>query len=198
MAKLSKKQQAFIQEYLIDLNATQAAIRAGYSSHTAHEQGAQLLAKLSIRAEVDKAMAIRSRRTGISQDRVLHEVAKIAFADIKDFVSFYTAKTVVDYDDNGAPIVDYKQVVEVKPSSEVDGTLISEISIAKDGTLKFKLHDKGAALDKLGKHLGMFVDRMEHTGKDGGPIQTQVDLSGLSIDDLRQMEAILSKAKKPD
>ena len=151
----------YIEEYLIDLNQTAAAIRAGYSPRTAAEQAVRLMKIPKVKAAIEVAQAKLSRRTGISQDRVLAEYAKIAFADIKDFISFYTAKTVVDYDDNGAPIVDYKQIVDVKPSSEVDGTLINEVSISKDGTLKFKLHDKGAALDKLGKHLGMFVERQE-------------------------------------
>ena len=79
MAKLTKKQKLFVDEYLIDLNATQAAIRAGYSVKTANEQGSQNLAKLSIQEEIAKAMAERSRRTGVNQDRVVMELAKLAF-----------------------------------------------------------------------------------------------------------------------
>ena len=71
MAKLTAKQQRFVEEYLIDLNATQAAIRAGYSPKTANEQGARLLANASVQEAIAKAMAERSRRTGISQDRVI-------------------------------------------------------------------------------------------------------------------------------
>ena len=80
--KLTEKQKRFVEEYLIDLNATQAAIRAGYSPKTANEQGTQNLAKLSIQDAVAKAMAERSRRTGINQDRVLQELAKLAFVKI--------------------------------------------------------------------------------------------------------------------
>ena len=75
---LTPKQARFIEEYLIDLNATQAAIRAGYSKKTANEQGAQLLAKLSIRQAVAEAQAIRSKRTEITQDEVIQGLKKEA------------------------------------------------------------------------------------------------------------------------
>ena len=80
-AKLTEKQQRFVDEYLIDLNATQAAIRAGYSVKTANEQGSQNLAKLSIQQAIAKQMAERSKRTGINQDRVVLELAKIALVN---------------------------------------------------------------------------------------------------------------------
>ena len=75
---LTPKQACFVEEYLIDLNATQAAIRAGYSAKTANEQGAQLLAKLSIRQAVAEAQAIRSKRTEITQDEVIQGLKKEA------------------------------------------------------------------------------------------------------------------------
>ena len=75
--KLTPKQARFVEEYLIDLNATQGAIRAGYSAKTANEQGAQLLAKLSIRGAVAEAQAIRSKRTEITQDEVRLERANL-------------------------------------------------------------------------------------------------------------------------
>ena len=76
---MTAKQERFVEEYLIDLNATQAAIRAGYSPKTANEQGARLLAKVSVQTAISKAQAERSRRTGINQDRVIRELAKVAF-----------------------------------------------------------------------------------------------------------------------
>ena len=89
---ITKKQKRFVEEYLIDLNATQAAIRAGYSVNTAQEQGYQLLQKTSVQQEIAKAMAERSRRTGINQDRVLLELAKIAFANIGDIMDYDKGK----------------------------------------------------------------------------------------------------------
>lgn len=157
--KLTEKQKRFVEEYLIDLNATQSAIRAGYSENTAMEQGYQLLQKTSVQNAIQEAMNKRSKRTEITQDRVLQELAKVGFADIKDYLSFRTGKTVVGYED-GDPIVDYSHIIELRDSEEVDGSVISEVSL-KDGALKFKLHDKMKALNDIGRHLGMFVDKQE-------------------------------------
>lgn len=88
---MTKKQKRFVEEYLIDLNATQAAIRAGYSPATAKEIGCENLTKPNISEAIAKAMAERSRRTGVNQDRVLQELAKIAFAKITDAVDLKTA-----------------------------------------------------------------------------------------------------------
>ena len=78
---MTKKQKRFVEEYLIDLNATQAAIRAGYSPTTAKEIGCENLTKPNISEAIAKAMAERSRRTGVNQDRVLQELAKIKMYD---------------------------------------------------------------------------------------------------------------------
>lgn len=86
MAKLTEKQQRFVEEYLIDLNGTQAAIRAGYSARTANEQASRLLANVSVQQAVSERMAERSKRTGVSQDRVILELAKIAFLKMTDVV----------------------------------------------------------------------------------------------------------------
>lgn len=87
--KLNPKQQRFVDEYLIDLNATQAAIRAGYSPKTATAIASENLSKPSISAAIACAMAERSKRTGITQDRVLNELAKVAFLNITDVVDEY-------------------------------------------------------------------------------------------------------------
>lgn len=87
---LTEKQQRFVDEYLVDLNATQAAIRAGYSPHTANEQGAQLLAKLSIQNAVREARIAQQKRTAITADTVLMEIANIALADARELVEVKT------------------------------------------------------------------------------------------------------------
>lgn len=91
---LTKKQKRFVEEYLIDLNATQAAIRAGYSPDTAKSIGCENLTKPDISAAISKAQAERSRRTGINQDRVIRELAKVAFLNPVD---------VIDMDEAVAP-----------------------------------------------------------------------------------------------
>jgi phage terminase small subunit len=152
---LTDKQKRFIEEYLIDLNATQAAIRAGYSPKTAHEQGAQLLAKLSIRSEIDKAIAERSKRTGITQDRILRELAKVAFVNAADVINLDEAKIHdnIDRDDTAAIAS-----VKVKTIPTEEGDIVER---------EVKTYDKLKALELLGKHLGMFTDKISISGDMG-------------------------------
>lgn len=171
MTKLTDKQQAFVNEYLIDLNATQAAIRAGYSVKTAEQQGHQLLKKTSVSEAIAKAMAKRSRRTGVSQDRIIQQLAKIAFSDMKDVMEWRTVEyPLTDFE--GKPILDPDGNQErdphlrisLKESSEVDGSIIQEISeVHKGGSITHtvKLNDRMKALDLLGKHLGMWTDKQQ-------------------------------------
>ena len=146
---MTQKQKRFIEEYLIDLNATQAAIRAGYSPDTAKSIGSENLTKPDIQARIAKAMAERSRRTGVNADRVVMELAKIAFANIGDVADLKTGeiKKEVLTEDTAAI-----QSVKVKTFGE-DG-LEREIKMA----------DKLKALELLGRHLGMFKDKVELSG----------------------------------
>ena len=149
---LTEKQKLFVEEYLIDLNATQAAIRAGYSVKTAEQTGYQLLQKTSVSDEIAKAMAKRSRRTGINQDRVLMELAKIALVNPKDVINSEDGSVREDADKNDLACI---QSVKVKVSSGEKGTLIEN---------EVKLNDKVRALELLGKHLGMWKDKVEVSG----------------------------------
>lgn len=163
--KLTDKQKKFVEEYLVDLNATQAAIRAGYSKKTADKTAAKLVVKSCIKNAISEEIAKRSKRTEITQDRVLKELAKIGFADIKDYLQYRTEKTQIATNDEGEPIIGYREIIDIKTSEEVDGTIINEVSISKDGTFKFKLYDKLSALEKMGKHLGMFTEKVDNTGE---------------------------------
>lgn len=145
---MTKKQKRFVEEYLIDLNATQAAIRAGYSPHTAKDIGCENLAKPNIAAAISQAMAERSRRTGINQDRVLQELARIGFAKITDVVDPETAKIRVDASDDDLACI---QSIKIKPN---------EFGTERE----VKLYDKKSALVDLGKHLGLFKDKLELNG----------------------------------
>ena len=171
---LTDKQARFVEEYLVDLNATQAAIRAGYSEETARAIGSENLSKPDIADAVAKAKADRSERTGITSDRVLEELGKIAFADIRKAVRWGRNpidETSENADPNGLGIFP----VSLVPSEDIDddtAAAVSEVSLTQSG-IKIKMHDKKAALVDVGKHLGMFKERVEHTGKDGGPIQTR-------------------------
>ena len=145
---MTKKQKRFVEEYLIDLNATQAAIRAGYSPDTAGSIGAENLKKPEIKSRIDKAMAERSRRTGINQDRVLQELARIGFAKITDVVDPDTAEIRPDASDDDLACI---QSIKIKPN---------EFGTERE----VKLYDKKSALVDLGKHLGLFKDKLELTG----------------------------------
>lgn len=153
--KLTDKQKRFCEEYLVDLNATQAAIRAEYSEKTAKSIGAENLSKPYLQEEIQRLMKERSDRTEITADRVLEELAHIAFDDIKNYLSFKTVKTKVGHED-GEDIIDYKTVVDLKDSDDIDTRNVAEIQQGKDGQFKFKLYCKDNALVQLGKHLGMF------------------------------------------
>ena len=114
MSKLTPKQKKFCNEYLIDLNATQAAIRAGYSKKTANEQGARLLARVSVTEYLQKRLADRQQRTEITQDRVLQELAGIGFADAMD----YARVEEKEGRDLAGHRVKYK-VVELSPTEQI-------------------------------------------------------------------------------
>lgn len=146
---MTDRQAAFCQEYLIDLNATQAAIRAGYSPKTANEQGAQLLANLSIRREIDRLKAERSRRTGITADRVLQELARIAFVNPAEVIDLEMGDIRADVCQDDAAAI-----ASVKGKSTPAGSREFEI----------RFQDKVRALELLGKHLGLFGDKLSIEG----------------------------------
>jgi phage terminase small subunit len=159
---LTAKQQCFVAEYLIDLNATQAATRAGYSARTANEQGARLLAKASVQAALSEAMKARETRTHITQDRVLAELAKIGFADIRKAVRWGEGVAVTNEMTNTTEIVNGVALVGSEEIDDATAASISEVSQTAQG-IKIKMHDKRAALVDIGRHLGMFTDKLDAT-----------------------------------
>lgn len=167
---LNAKQRRFVDEYLKDLNATQAAIRAGYSAKTANEQAARLLAKVSVQKFIAERMKAREKRTEITQDKVLAELAKIGFSDIRKAVKWGEGIAVKDPDSGVVEIANGVSLVGSDQIDDATAASISEVSQTAQG-LKIKMHDKRAALVDIGRHLGMFKDKVEVTGKDGGPIQ---------------------------
>ena len=148
MAKLTIKQQCFVNEYLIDLNATQAAIRAGYSAKTADAQGSRMLANVKVQQAISEAMAKRSRRTGVNQDRVVLELAKIAFVKMTDVVDSDGAIREDATDDDLACI----ESIKVKRSDTDTGSSEER---------EVKVASKLKALELLGKHLGMWNDKLD-------------------------------------
>lgn len=149
MAKLTEKQKRFCEEYLIDLNATQAAIRAGYSVESAGSIGSENLSKPEIRARVESAMAERSKRTGITADRVLQELGKIAFVNPTDLINSddgSVKETATDEDRAAIAAIRVKQI----PTE-------SGMGVERE----IRMADKLKALEMCGRHLGMFKDNPE-------------------------------------
>ena len=146
---LTPKQAAFVKEYLIDKNATQAAIRAGYSAKTADRIGPELLGKTCVEAAVNRNLIKQQERTEVTADRVLRELAAIAFADTRRL---------------------YREDGSIKSPGELDDRTASALAgidteerDGEDGyrayTRKVKQWDKVKALELLGKHLGLYPTR---------------------------------------
>lgn len=162
---MTPKQQRFVAEYLIDLNATQAAIRAGYSTKRADAIGYENLRKPEIAKAIEEAQQKRAERTEITQDRVLKELAKIGFSDIRKVIKWGNTEVRMQ-DEESSAMVEHHGIAIID-SSEIDddtAAAISEVSQGKEG-IKVKLHDKKGALVDIGRHLGMFTDRLDITSK---------------------------------
>ena len=136
---LNARQLRFVDEYLIDLNATQAAIRAGYSEKTAQQIGSRLLSNVVIAAEIATRQSVRAEKLNITAEYILGRLQE--------------------------NVERAMQVEEVKvfnhSTKELEGT----------GEYVYEGAVANRALELLGKHIGLFPDRHEHTGKNGGPVQ---------------------------
>lgn len=149
---MTEKQKRFCEEYLVDLNATQAAIRAGYSPSAARNIGSENLSKPDIRARIDTEIAKRSRRTGVNADRVIQELAKIAFVKATDVIDPDTAEIRRNASEEDKACI---AVVKVKTSSGESSDSVER---------EVRMCDKLKALELLGKHLGMFTDKLNVEG----------------------------------
>ena len=165
---MTDKQKRFCEEYLIDLNATQAAIRAGYSEKTAKEIGCENLSKPNIAEYIQQLQQERSERTQITSDKVLVEVARLAFSNIANFVKV-----------KGQAL----KVVDPALLPEDDSAAIASISQTANG-ITIKMHDKTANLDKLMRHLGMFERDNDQRKEER---EQPVDWSKLSDEALREI-----------
>lgn len=155
---LNPRQIRFCQEYVVDLNVTQAYIRAGYevnSSESASAAGSKLLTDIRVKALVERLQKDKARRLEIDSDRVLAELSRLAFSNIKGiFDGSDGLLRVVDLDDDMAAAVQSVKVTK-KPSGEQDENGNQQY----EDVVEYKLADKKSALDLLGKHLELFVDR---------------------------------------
>ncbi len=223
--ELNDKQKMFAQEYIIDFNATQAAIRAGYSKKTAGPQAGRLLKNVAIQAEIQESVRKRAERTGITADQVLKRWADLAYADPNELTSIivgscrfchghghqyqwrderefeeqqeeYFSKSDKEREKQHAPVMGggfgYKWRTQPHPDCPRCDGLGRSRAVIRDTTelstagkvlfagvketqngIEVKMHDQMGALLNVAKHLGMFPTKVEMTGKDGGPIETE-------------------------
>lgn len=181
---LTDNQERFCQEYLKDLNATQAAIRAGYSEklYSAEVQGCRLLSNIKVKARINELMDARQKRTEITSDVVLQEILLLAKTDLSRA-----------YDDNGK-LLPIKEIPEdirraiagVKVFEEFEGFGKDRVKIGE--VRELKLWDKPRALELLGKHLKLFTEKIEHSGS--------IKFDSISDDDLdKRINELLKKGE---
>lgn len=171
---MTEKQKIFADEYLIDLNATRA-YKVAYPNvkkdETAASAAARLLRNVNVQEYIDKRMKDREKRTEVTQDRVVQELASIAFAKVTDYVGIRSNGTT--------------SIVVMKSTDDLTDDQVRAIAGIKEGTngIEIKLNDKEKALELLGRHLGMFRDKIDVSGK----VETNDPFSGLTTEELRKI-----------
>ena len=164
------KQDLFVKEYLKDLNGTQAYIRAGYKAkdeNTAAVNASKLLRNTKVQEKIQVAMKEREKRTEITQDRVLKEIANLAFTD---------RTGIVNLKDNSLII---KNVDQLSPEQKAS---ISGVKETKFG-IEVTFYNKEKALEMLGRHLGMFTEKLEVKGE----LKSEDPFKGLSTEELKKV-----------
>lgn len=166
---LNPKQQAFVREYLLDLNATQAAIRAGYSENSAHVTGPRLLANARVAAAIDAGKSDRAERTEINADWMLKRLEAEANADLADL-----------YDESGAlkPIHQWPLIWRQGLVAGVDVELLKAEGQVVGEIAKVKLSDRAKRIEMIGRHINVqaFQVNVKHSG-DVGVVHTVADVA---------------------
>lgn len=151
---LTPKQARFVDEYLLDLNATQAYKRVyGCSDAVANANGSRLLVNASVQAALATRRIKLAVSTGITPERVLEELGRIGFSDMRKFTQ---------WGPSGVSLLDSATLDEESARCVAE---VSETTTKEGGSLKFKLHDKVGALTQIGRHFGMFTDKIEDVSK---------------------------------
>ncbi len=177
-AKLNHKQKVFVREYLIDGNATRAAIAAGYSPRAAESYGSQLLDNIKVAAEIEHLQSKQLSKLEITSEKALELAWRIASSNILDYVKV---------NEDGQADIDLNKV------RHEQGYAIQEITVDTTGgsgdgerrlvlRTRLKLAQKDAQLTNILKHFKLISDKIEAGGPDGGPIQTSLTVSFVSPD----------------
>lgn len=164
---LTQKQENFCLSYVEQGNASEA-YRQSYNAskmkpESVQRKACELMDNVNVTARIEELRAAAEKRTGITQDRVLRELAKIGFADLRKAVAWGKEIVVIDDETGETSVVNGVVLVGSESIDDDTAAAISEISQTAQG-IKIKLHDKRAALVDIGRHLNMFTDKVEHTG----------------------------------
>lgn len=176
MAKLTPKQERFVDEYLVDLNATAAARRAGYSEKTAEAIGYENLRKPQIMAAIQERQGELQGKLEITRETVLQELAAVAFANGTDFVTINRGGNLV------------VKATDQVPKEKLPA--VAGIKYAANGLgVEIKLHDKVRALELLGKHLGIFDAKSgKPSGGENNLLSAIMGVGEIDTDDLQEVE----------
>lgn len=166
---LNERQQAFVREYVIDFNGSAAARRAGYSEKTAGQHAERMLKNVEIKKAIEEAKAKVCKRAELTVDRIVQELERIAFGDLKNSVK---------WDSNGTNVRSSDELPDdvsatIAAIEEEETTTEFGVTSKTKRKVKVKHYDKLRALELLARYKGMLVDRKEITGKDGKPMQVQ-------------------------
>lgn len=166
---LTKKQQLFVDAYLIDPNGKKAAIAAGYAPGSAAIEATRLLKHAAVAAAIDRGQKLLAVKSGITPDMVIAELARIGFSDIRQVLEWRNRSEAL-FNDKGEPVDVPTLELSIRESASIHpdaAAAIAEISQTKDGAVKVKLYDKPGALIRIGQHLGMFraLPQPEEPGK---------------------------------
>ena len=189
MAKLTDKQRRFCEEYIVDLNATQAAIRAEYSEKTAYSMGQRLLKKVEAQEYIKQLKEERAARTQIEADRVIYELSLIAFSNAADYAAVVDEETYVEVDGNWIKLLDddgnpvMKRTVKPVLTKDLTAEQKRALAVIKKGRDGFEVkpYDKVRALELLGKHIGLFEEKVNVNGTINNPME------GLTTEDLKKL-----------
>ena len=189
VAKLTDKQRRFCEEYIVDLNATQAAIRAEYSEKTAYSMGQRLLKKVEAQEYIKQLKEERAARTQIEADRVIYELSLIAFSNAADYAAVVEREMTVEVDghhiklldDDGNPIM--YRTVEPVLTKDLTADQKRALAVIKKGRDGFEVrpYDKVRALELLGKHIGLFEEKVKVNGEINNP------LADLTTEELKKL-----------
>lgn len=184
--KLTNKQECFVREYLIDLNATQAAIRAGYSIGSAQPTSSDLLLNPIIKEQIQKALDERAKETKIDANYVLNRLKEIDEMDALD---------ILEDDGDLKPIREWPKIWrQFICGFEISAMIGKDDSVVASILKKIKWPDKTKNLELIGKHVNVqaFRDRIEHTGVGGGPIQQEIKITSVDpIEASKQYQSLI-------